>query len=324
MPNTDDSPPNVQKAAQAPPVHHRFTDGAVGAGLVLVVLPSIALFLGVVYLKGHLAVALPVLAIFGIMILFGSMSLTSTLFARLNLSNRNEALALPTGSIRAAIALSLIVLFAIIAIMLFQSLAEPYRITGLTQDEQAAITKDPRNRVLAVRVAACATSAAGAASAPRDAASSPALCYDVHLVQSAGQEAIDIAKQLLILVGTLMTSVTSYYFASRTAQSSSPTDIRPNQPNIPTQNGTPDDGKSPPGTADTDVTPPIVAPTTVAQPLSTLQTAANPVTPQASKARQAMAVDAPEDHDILEGCGLPITDPTTDADLPPAKGGVQS
>lgn len=296
-----DGRPEEHEAAQAPRVQHRFTEGAVGAGLVLVVLPSLALFLGLDGLSKHLVVALPLMAIFGIMILFGSMSLTSTLFARLNLSNRNEALALPTGSIRAAIALSLIVLFAIIAIMLFQSLAEPYRITGLTQDEQAAITKDPRNRVLAVRVAACATVPSGAASAAaatpaaRDAASSPAPCYDVHLVQSAGQEAIDIAKQLLVLVGTLMTSVTSFYFASRTAQSSSSTDSRQNQ-----------------------------SPTLVAPPLPRLQEAAAQIIPQPANPSQIMAAHEHDDRDMLDGCDVAVTEPTADADLPPAKGGVES
>ena len=291
MPATD-APSDGQDAAQVPRVRQRFTEGAVGAGLVLVVLPSLALFLGIGFLSRHLVVALPLMAIFGIMILFGSMSLTSTLFARLNLSNRNEALALPTGSIRATIALSLIVLFAIIAIMLFQSLAEPYRITGLTQDEQAAITKDPRNRVLAVRVAPCATtppvapSSSSAAPATRDAASSPAPCYDVHLIQPAGQDAIDIAKQLLVLVGTLMTSVTSYYFASRTAQSSSPTFIAP--------------------------------------PLPRLQEAAAQTVPQPAAASQVMAAHEHDDRDMLDGCDVAVMEATADADLPPAKGGVES
>lgn len=104
----------------------------------------------------------------GIMMLFGSMALTATLFARLGLSNKYEALALPVGSIRAAIALSLIVLFAIIAIMLFQSLFKPYLIPGLGKEEMNAIVLEPRNRVLAIYQANClqTSGAAAAASAP--------------------------------------------------------------------------------------------------------------------------------------------------------------
>lgn len=195
-----------------------FTGGAVGAGVVLVMLPMLALVFGMGQIDKYPQVGLPLLAIVGIMILFGAMALTSTLFARLGLANREEALALPAGSVRAAIALALIVLFAIIAIMLFQSLAEPYRINGLSEGDMKTILQEPRNRVLAVRRMECANglAVAGAVGVPGASASAPA-CFDVHLVQPAGQEAIDIAKQLLILIGTLMTSVTSYYFAARTA-----------------------------------------------------------------------------------------------------------
>ena len=40
---------------------------------------------------------------------------------------------------------------------------------------------------------------------------------DQH-VSAQAQESVDLAKQLLILIGTLMTSVTSFYFASRTTE----------------------------------------------------------------------------------------------------------
>ena len=108
------------------------TGGAFGAGLVLVLLPTIALFYIFEEADKLPSVGLPILAIFGIMILFGSVSLVSTLFARLKLSDKSQALALPEGSIRAAIALALIVLFAIISIMLYQSSSNPQviKITG--------------------------------------------------------------------------------------------------------------------------------------------------------------------------------------------------
>ena len=102
------------------------TGGAFGAGLALVVLPSAALIMFVATLEKHSMVGLPILAIFGIMILFGALALISTVFARLDLSAPAEALALPPGSIRAAIALALIVLFALISVMLYQSLSQPY------------------------------------------------------------------------------------------------------------------------------------------------------------------------------------------------------
>jgi hypothetical protein len=186
--------------------------GGFGVGLVLIVLPSAALVLGAVYLDRAPAVVLPILAIFGIMMLFGALSLVSTLFARLKLADPNEALALPRGSVRATMALALVVLFAIISIMLYQSISEPYVIKGLTNASKEEFVKDVRNRILAI-VPECSGPDQKPMTCPAD---DPR--YSVHMVQPPGQESTDLAKQLLILIGTLMTSVTSFYFASRSSE----------------------------------------------------------------------------------------------------------
>jgi hypothetical protein len=186
------------------------TGGAFGAGLALVVLPSAALIFGLGPLEKYSIVGLPILAIFGIMILFGALALISTVFARLDLSAPNEALALPPGSIRAAIALALIVLFALISVMLYQSLSRPYVVKDLSFVQKEALVKEPSNHILGVIPEACRL--AGAACTAEQ------LPYTVHLRQSPTTESADLAKQLLILVGTLMTSVTSFYFASRSTE----------------------------------------------------------------------------------------------------------
>lgn len=136
-----------------------FMGGGVAAGLVLVFLPGAALFFGIEWINRYPGAGLPLMAIFGIMILFGALSLTSTLFARLKLSNANEALALPAGSIRAAIAMSLIVLFAIISIMLYQSMLTSNWVTGIGEADKERVLKEPKNQVTAVLPAACAASA---------------------------------------------------------------------------------------------------------------------------------------------------------------------
>ncbi len=192
--------------------------GAVGAGLVLVTMPCLAVFVGVKWLSTYPVVGLPILAIFGIMILFGSVALTSTLFARLGLSDKSEALALPEGSIRAAIALSLIVLFAIIAIMLHQSSGEPYVLKDLSESEKAAVVNEPANLVLAV-VKKCASESTAVAACPPESSS-----FEIHLQRRQSQEASDLAKQLLTLIGTLMTAVTSFYFASRATETAHKTE----------------------------------------------------------------------------------------------------
>lgn len=192
------------------------TSGAFGAGLVLIVLPCVALYFGIDTMGRMPAIGLPILAIFGIMILFGALALVSTLFARLELSDPSQALALPEGSVRAAIALALIVLFAIISIMLYQSISKPYVVPGLDDEQVSQLVKDPMNHVIAV-VAECLPSAGGTpvslSDCPPDQRRSAA-----HVLHSQGRESTDLAKQLLILIGTLMTSVTSFYFAARTSE----------------------------------------------------------------------------------------------------------
>lgn len=67
-------------------------------------------------------VSLPILAIAGVLVLLGGLALVAVSFTLMNMSNPMEALALPSGSIRAVIALSLVVLFAILTVFLYSSL----------------------------------------------------------------------------------------------------------------------------------------------------------------------------------------------------------
>lgn len=181
------------------------TGGAVGAGLVLVFVPCLALVGMMRWFAATPIIGLPILAIFGIMILFGALSLIASLFAGLDLADRDQPLGLPDGSIRATIALSLIVLFAIISIMLYQSISKPYVMTKISPASKDLMVKEAMNRIVAIEPE-CPGGAATCENPPS---------YSVHVLQPQGQEATDLAKQLLILIGTLMTSVTSFYFASR-------------------------------------------------------------------------------------------------------------
>jgi hypothetical protein len=274
----------------------RATGGAFGAGLVLIVFPSAALIIGLNQLEMHSIVGLPVLAIFGIMILFGALALISTVFARLSLSCATEALALPPGSIRAAIALALIVLFALISVMLYQSLSKPYSVEHMSVSQKNALVQEPSNRVLGVIPEPCkpappaqgASSSAGAAGQAEAACTPAEMLYTVHLRQSPGSEATDLAKQLLILIGTLMTSVTSFYFAARTTEAAAKSVLNALNP-TGTGTGT--------GTAGSGGTP-----TTGGSQIASTSPAAT------------------DEH--ADGCDVPIANPTSDVDLPTARGGV--
>jgi hypothetical protein len=68
------------------------------------------------------AYGLPLLMIFGVIDLFVVLAIAGQLFSKTNLACRDEALGLPQGSIRALIALSLIIIFAIMAIFMYGQL----------------------------------------------------------------------------------------------------------------------------------------------------------------------------------------------------------
>src|SRR5262249_7682469 len=61
------------------------------------------------------AVGLPVLALLSIILLLGALLIFTTLINAIGLSDKNSALGLPDGSVRAILALALLGLFAILA-----------------------------------------------------------------------------------------------------------------------------------------------------------------------------------------------------------------
>jgi hypothetical protein len=237
-----------------------FANISAGAGAILVLFPSAALFFGHGVLSEDPAIGLPTVAIFGILILFGALALVSTMFARLGLHCPDEALALPPGSIRAAIALALIVLFALLSVMLYHSLSKSsVTIEHLSEAAKKTLLAEPRNQVAAVIPVRCparekatasvasasdaAPGASQAASRSSQVAASGAsgaaasstkvnkadddpcadgadFSYTVQLGNIPTSPAVDFAKQLLTLIGTLMTSVVSFYFAARSADAS--------------------------------------------------------------------------------------------------------
>ena len=203
--------------------------------------------------------SLPVLAIAGVVALLGSLALVSVSFNLVNMSDKTQALGLPQGSVRAVIALSLVVLFAILTVYLFGSLnaSGKYDQIGSCLDSASANAivgerhpNDPSIFLLPVSTsAACgavsnqdvsANSAAPPANAetPPSSAGTPAAStnaslansvsptdkgsrpppvarFDVFVERSANPAGIDFAKQLLVLIGTLVTSVASFYFGSK-------------------------------------------------------------------------------------------------------------
>ncbi len=277
MPDTPASP------APAPPPRPA-SSGTLLATIALITLPGCALIFFMKQLEQYSIVGLSILAIFGIMILFGALALTATVFQRLSLNCNTEPLALPPGSIRATIALALIVLFALISVMLYESLNKPYVVEHLSVEQKDAMVQESSNQIVAVVPEPCGQ----APCKPAD------MHYAVHLRLAQEPQSADLAKQLLIIVGTLMTSVTSFYFASRNND------------------------------AATKALSEALGTATSGNVVSTLAPLGATAAVGAPPAAGATAVAAHADSDVEDGCDAEITDPTKDEDLPPARGGVAS
>lgn len=145
-------------------------------------------------------VGMPMLVIGAVVMLLSLLSMTSLLFAANGLQDKTQALALPEGSIRALIAIMLVVLFAILSFFVFGRMADSdLRPVGIMDTEQLA-----------------AFARTGTKFHPqlRDDGK-----FDVFTPTDIPPAAIDYAKQLLVLVGTLVTSIASFYFGAKTVAS---------------------------------------------------------------------------------------------------------
>src|SRR6516162_6432131 len=90
--------------------------------MLLALIVGLALIMG--FYHAGLEIILPVTMIAGVLVLLLAIASVVGVFAHLNLAMSKEALGLPDGSVRAIIALSLILLFAIVAIFMYGNLSK--------------------------------------------------------------------------------------------------------------------------------------------------------------------------------------------------------
>jgi hypothetical protein len=155
------------------------------------------------------SVRLPLLVIAGLVSLIALLAVMAIAFKTVHLANQTQALGLPDGTVRAVIALSLILIFAVVTVYLFSNLSDMSELA----------------------VAPTATVTTGT-----NAQTSTSLSPADARRQSKLASSQDFAKQLLIMLGTLITSITSFYFASsKTAEAParpSPTTPSPSAPKL--------------------------------------------------------------------------------------------
>jgi hypothetical protein len=147
------------------------------------------------------AYALSALALTGVIALLGALLIFTALISLIGLSNRDQALGLPEGSVRALLALALLGLFAILVSSVLNLRPELRKYDGLRQEDIAALKQyNPDARDI-VQI--------------QEGDSQPQKFHvEFYSAQRQGQD--DFAKQMLTLVGTLMTAVISFYFGATT------------------------------------------------------------------------------------------------------------
>jgi hypothetical protein len=212
-----------------------------GLPIVLIIVLIVALFVGFIELKGLVTSssgalpsgALPsgaspsdasltgallsLLAIGGVIVLILMLTVVAAIFWLLGLTDKTQAMGLPDGSIRAVIALSLIVLFAILSVFLYQGVSTGGHVSTVENLSDADRAQFLRDHPTALDLqAVLAKDKDGQPLKNTD--GTPKNFYTVTY-RSPNPTSDDFAKQLLVLLGTLMTAITSFYLGAGTAVS---------------------------------------------------------------------------------------------------------
>lgn len=118
---------------------------------------------------------------------------------------------MPEGSVRAVIALALVVLFATLSVFLFESVSSgpPRTVPNLTKAETEDFLK---NNKTATDIVVKEVKGTGEGTAET---------YTIDYRDPTNKEGNDLAKQLLTMLGTLLTAMASFYFGTRAVASAS-------------------------------------------------------------------------------------------------------
>ena len=195
---------------KTPPVSTNTKWLLLGLGLLVLILlgTTTAIIVGV----KDAFVNLPMLLIGGIVVFLITLSLVVVIFKRLELSDSRSALGLPEGSIRAFIALTLILLFFILANSIFGTLSSSRTIgfVGLTEAERNARS----NQIIQSR--------------PRQEGNRTV--YDGLQTDPQSQASHDVGKQLLTTVSTLVVAIAAFYFGAQSVQQATVSVQQPQPP----------------------------------------------------------------------------------------------
>lgn len=209
---------------------------------------------------------LPVIAVFSIAAMFAILTFLVAMFDAAKLTVNTQALGLPDGSVRALIALSLIVIFAVLTLARLSCSEDGLSdqlVTLLAEgakDDASSPPESPTPEATPTPEASPTPSpAAGGSPAPspspggfgRNASTAPTpkptpgpssrgsrpVDRAIEIVAARQEASQDLAKQLLTMLGTLLAAVSSFYFGSSSATSAAMRGQNPQPPGSGTVGG---------------------------------------------------------------------------------------
>lgn len=135
--------------------------------------------------------SVPLVVVFGIIVFLGALTISASIFDHYKLSDKYEALGLPSGSVRALIALTLILIFAIMVISMSSNLAvvEEYQYVGNSTTGNFTVVYGGKEYT--------------------------AINGTLTLLVGPSEAAINFSNQVLTTVSTLVVALAGFYFGTR-------------------------------------------------------------------------------------------------------------
>ena len=158
-------------------------------------------------------ISLTVLLAAGVVALVLGLAVVAVFMAWHKLADARAPLGLPEGSVRAVIALTLILIFAILSIFVFSQTNPSTSVSpGLTA-AQVELLDPARITQITPRLAV--------QSVGNDGQPTLETVYDVQLSSAPSEASVDLANQLITTVGTLVAAIAAFYFGANSVASAS-------------------------------------------------------------------------------------------------------